>query len=114
MLVSTALAYQQSAVNTIGAEKLKQLQNEGIVVIDVRTREEYEKGHIPGSVNINFYAEDFVEKILEYIDQAVILHCAVGGRSNAAAKMLLKEGFVEVYDYSGGFSDWKRLGEQID
>ena len=48
------------------------------------------------------------------IDDPIVIHCASGGRSQKASDMLKEAGFKKVYDYSGGFTDWKAKGLEIE
>jgi len=109
-----SLGCQQVGVETITADDLKKLQSEGVTVIDIRTLREYNKGHIPQVVHVDYYSSDFVKAITSFKNQPIILYCAVGGRSGVASKLLVGEGFKKIYDYSGGFSNWKSLGEKIE
>jgi rhodanese-related sulfurtransferase len=105
----------QDQIESINAERLKELQKEGVEVIDIRTPGEYLDGHIVGVPNIDFMSSDFEELIsLRDKDKPLIIHCASGGRSKRAAEQLSELGFTKLYDYSGGFSDWKRRGEEIE
>ena len=78
-------------------------------LIDVRTPEEYNAGHIEGAVNINFYDEDFEQQLEEKLnkEQPVMLYCRSGSRSAQSAKQMAGLGFREVYDLKGGFMAWK-------
>ena len=81
------------------------------VLIDVRTPEEYNSGHIPGSVNIN------VENIANRLDEIpsdvpVVLYCRSGNRSATAAQILVRAGYEEVYDL-GGIQTWVAEGYPI-
>jgi len=110
------LSCKQTNPHQINADELKELQKEGIVVIDIRTKEEYQAGHIPGvQVNIDYLKSDFLEQMKKALNKGepVIIHCARGGRSGKATKLLREEGFT-VYDYTGGFSDWKTRGEKVE
>ena len=77
-------------------------------LIDVRTPEEYDAGHIDNAVNYNIINRDTfliqVQKLNK--NQPVYLYCKMGGRSNRAANLLLEEGFKKIFDYSGGYNDW--------
>lgn len=99
----------------INADKLIQLQKEGIPVIDIRTQKEFDQGHIPGVIHIDFFASDFIERISKQdMSEPIIIHCASGGRSGKATKKLMDAGFQIIYDYSGGFSDWKSKGLDVE
>lgn len=78
-------------------------------VIDVRTPEEFQSGHIAAAKNINIYDADFKAR-LEKLNKAqpVFVYCKVGGRSAKAAKMLHDLGFTNVYDLEGGMMAWEK------
>ena len=79
-----------------------------VQLIDVRTSEEYEAGHIDDAVNYNIIDSDTFLAQIENLDkeQPVYLYCKMGGRSNRAAELLKKKGFKKIFDYSGGYNDW--------
>lgn len=105
----------QEGISSISAEKLIELQKEGIPVVDVRTKGEFTQGHIPNALHIDFFSDDFVNRMQDIgMDDPIIIHCAVGGRSGKAAKTLKEAGFKRIYDYSGGFKDWKSKGYEIE
>jgi len=82
---------------------LKKLVNNGAQIIDVRTREEYHRGHVVGSVNIPLQSlsKNF-SKIRK--DKPVITCCASGMRSASAKTFLQSHGFAEVYNGGGWLS----------
>ena len=115
-VLSTAIC-QPSGVKSIDADKLIELQSEGVVLIDIRTPEEYTSGHIPSvAYNIDFLNDDFLKNMEEAVDknQPIVIHCESGGRSKRAAFALEKAGYTRVYDYRGGFADWGARGEAIE
>lgn len=86
------------------------------VLIDLRTPDEIKsKGKIKGAVEIDFLAKDAEEKI-KALDhkKTYLVYCAGGGRSGDCKELMLKEGFKEVYNLSGGIEDWKRKGYEIE
>lgn len=81
------------------------------IILDVRTPEEVAEGFIEGASAINFYDEDFREKInLIQKDKPVFVYCKAGGRSAQAADMLQKNGFTKVYNLDGGIMAWENSG----
>ena len=78
------------------------------LVFDVRTTEEFNLGHIKGSINIDFYDEksfvDFFEKINK--TKPIYIYCRSGNRSKKSSEILKKIGFVKVYDLLGGYKNW--------
>ena len=105
----------QNSIEIITAEQLKKLVQDEVLLVDVRTPREYEQGRIPQAQLINVRGSDFGDKVNE-LDKSkpVIVYCAVGGRSSAAASQLQDFGFEQVYNYKGGFRDWQSRGEAIE
>lgn len=86
-------------------------QKEKLVLIDVREPEEYQRGHIPGGVNVpRGVLEMTVEEEIRDPATQIILHCASGGRSAVAALTLKKMGYQNVASMEGGFKAWVQLG----
>ena len=106
---------QQQEVVIIDAEKLKELKVQDVQLIDVRTPGEYAEGRIEGALLMDFLNDDFDDKV-SALDKSkpVMIYCGVGGRSKKASQRLKNLGFETVYDYSGGFRDWKSRGEAIE
>lgn len=77
-------------------------------LVDVRTPEEYEAGHIGDAVNYNIIDSELFLSQIDQLDKEkpVYLYCKMGGRSNRAAELMKEQGFVKIYDYSGGYNDW--------
>lgn len=97
---------------------LDQIKNEGgrYMILDVRTREEINQGKIPGATQINFYDEDFSDRLNEMDKKniAYYVYCAAGGRSGKAASLMSEMGFKKVYDLKGGMNAWKAAGLEVN
>ena len=79
-----------------------------VQIIDVRTPEEFQAGHLEGAKNINFYSENFAELLSSFDkNQPTFIYCQSGKRSASAAEVLKKLQFKEVYDLKGGYRTWK-------
>lgn len=75
--------------------------------VDVRTPEEVAEGTITGASTIDYKADDFIEKFTALDkDQPVYLFCRSGNRSGKATKLLVAEGFKEIYDLKGGYLEY--------
>lgn len=75
-----------------------------IVLIDVRTPQEYEAGHLKNAQNINWFDADFVENFSEIDkDKTIYLYCKVGGRSGQAQEKLMSLGYKNVINLEGGY-----------
>lgn len=86
-----------------------------VVVIDVRTPEEFKTGHIAGAKNIDFNGNDF-EKQIEALDKSktYIVHCAAGGRSAQACKIIEQVKLPSVYHMNEGFKAWEKAGKPVE
>ena len=79
----------------------------GYIIIDARTQEEYDEGHIPGAILVPEYEiADRAEKELPDKDQLILVYCRSGRRSKIAAEELVKLGYTNVKEF-GGIIDWE-------
>ena len=79
----------------------------GYIIIDARTQEEYNQGHIPGAIMIPEYEIAVrAEKELPYKNQLILVYCRSGRRSKIAAEELVKLGYTNVKEF-GGIIDWE-------
>jgi rhodanese-related sulfurtransferase len=82
-----------------------------IQLADVREKNEWDEGHLPGAVHLpKSYLEQWAEDRIPDKDKATILYCAGGVRSAMAADTLAKLGYSNVISMSGGFNRWKDSG----
>ena len=100
----TPATYQQIS----GAEAKALMDSEsGYIIIDARTQEEYDQGHIPGAILIPEYEiADRAEKEILDKDQLILVYCRSGRRSKIAAEELVKLGYTNVKEF-GGIIDWE-------
>ena len=91
-----------------GAEAKAIMDSEsGYIIIDARTQEEYDQGHIPGAILIPEYEiADRAEKELPDKNQLILVYCRSGRRSKIAAEELVKLGYTNVKEF-GGIIDWE-------
>jgi phage shock protein E len=88
--------------------------NENIVLIDIRTPEEYNEGHIENAINIDYYANDFSNQINSLDkEKTYYIYCRSGSRSGNALKIFEDLGFKEVYDLRHGINSWKENGFEV-
>ncbi len=92
----------------ITAEEAKTImdQEEDVIILDVRTQEEYEDGYIENAILLPDYEiNDNAETILPDKNAKILVYCRSGNRSASSAKALIKMGYTDVYDF-GGIIDW--------
>jgi sulfur-carrier protein adenylyltransferase/sulfurtransferase len=87
----------------------------GCVIVDVREREEWDEGHLPGAVHVpRGHLESRIERAVPDKSRPVLVYCASGNRSAFAAKTLEELGYDHVVSLAGGFTDWKRNGNPFE
>ena len=97
-------------VRTVAAGEAQQLIEDGAVVIDVRTPEEFASGHLADARNIDVQSDSFHAEVDELDrDAAYVLYCRSGARAGAAAEMMLDMGFTDVAN-AGGFEELAAAG----
>lgn len=117
ILISTLILTVSCEANTsyIEAVKLEEkiINQEQIQLLDVRTPEEFQEGHLENAININWNDPNFIQQT-HHLDktQPLYIYCKSGRRSAAAAQQLSEEGF-EVYDLKGGIDNWKQNNHPI-
>ncbi|ACL17415.1 rhodanese-like domain-containing protein [Methanosphaerula palustris] len=98
----------------LSPEKCRTLiQNKGdrCTIIDVRTRDEYDEGHLQGAINMDLLNGELsagvntLKKNIPYV-----VYCRRGNRGKKAMDLLQSAGFSEVYNISGGYEQWKAAG----
>jgi uncharacterized membrane protein YdjX (TVP38/TMEM64 family)/rhodanese-related sulfurtransferase len=96
--------------------KYKLDQQQDVLVLDVRTAEDYlgEQGHIANSKNIPI--EDLgsrLDEIADYVERPIAIVCRTDRRSAKAAQLLASKGFADVHIVKGGMTDWNQEGYEV-
>lgn len=87
---------------------------DGVVVLDVRTPEEFAAGHLPGALNIDVEGGDFADRVAE-LDPAApyALYCRSGNRSGVAMAAMADAGFADLAHLGGDIAAWEAAGGQV-
>ena len=102
---------QQDFVSQGNEDFAKTISKKSTQLVDVRTPQEYEAGHIPGALNIDVKSADFDTQAAKLNKKKpVAVYCKGGRRSKTAAKKLVEMGFT-VYELDKGFDNWN--GEKV-
>jgi molybdopterin/thiamine biosynthesis adenylyltransferase/rhodanese-related sulfurtransferase len=104
----------KSEISEIDPPEASNLVENGTLFVDVRERDEWEEGHIPGAVHVpRGNLESRIESVETDHDRPLVVYCAGGSRSAFAAKSLQELGYTNVVSLTGGYTDWKRNGFEI-
>ncbi len=104
LLANVACAQISSkSITEVSQEELK-----NVILVDVRTPEEFEAGHLDNAKNINWYDADFAEQLNTVSkDQTIYVYCKLGARSAKAQEKLKSLGYAHVVNLEGGYDAWK-------
>ena len=98
----------EAAYRQISQEEAKQkMDDETVLVLDVREQSEYDAGHIPDAVllPVNDIDEETAADVIPEKDTTVLVYCRSGSRSKTAAGKLAELGYTEIYEF-GGINTW--------
>lgn len=101
LIINTGCNSNQKAITykTITCNEMTELVNDGALLIDVRTEEEYNNGHIDGSINMSSTSiMDNLANVIKDKNTKIIVYCQSGGRSKNIADKLIAEDYKYVYD----------------
>lgn len=112
VLALAVIAYEVSRARSggqaVGPMDAVRLMNQGALLVDVRSREEFEGGHV---LDARHLPQEEVagagESLKKYRDKPVIVCCESGMRSGAAARVLKAQGFAKVVNLRGGLAAWR-------
>ena len=115
-LEAEALPVPRIEISAIGPGALRQrLTRGGLLVLDVRTVQEYDAGHIPGALHIPHTELDLrADEVRRARARGgVVVYCMRGPRSRVAEKMLVANGITNLHHLEGGFMGWKAAGNPV-
>jgi rhodanese-related sulfurtransferase len=100
-----------SITNLTVEEFASTIKDSSVVVLDVRTPEEFSSGHIAGAVNMDFQSGNFEQEVLQ-LDKSktYAVYCRSGNRSGQATAIMADNGFSPLFNLSGGMNDWSAAG----
>ena len=105
----------KSQVQEVDPAEVSEHLGNGIVLVDVRETDEWDRGHLPGAVHVpRSYLESRIDGAVPDRSSHVVLYCASGNRSALAAKTLAELGFEDVASMTGGYTLWKDRGYKVE
>jgi rhodanese-related sulfurtransferase len=82
-------------------------ENKEVVILDVRNKDEFDYGHIPGAILIpSSILPVRINELKKYENKPILVYCASGGRSPSAVQTLVRNNFTEIYHLTRGISSW--------
>ena len=104
-------AYRNKGFKTVSSDEFARIigDTDTVQLVDVRTKEEYEEGHISNALLIDYYSYNFEEQAIAKLskEKTVAVYCRSGRRSATATRKLVKLGY-EVVNLDGGILAWER------
>ena len=102
-------------INIISESDFVEIQDSDYTLIDVRTQDEFDLGHIDSAINLDFYSETFQNDILSLPkNETIVLYCRTNNRSSKTANILKENGFKEIAVLEGGITEWVKNGNDIN
>ncbi len=114
-MATLSIAETPAATAPIKIEQAEKKLAEGVQLLDVRTKEEWDEGHLKGAKLVTVTEEGFLEKAKVVLDtkKPVVVYCRSGKRSAMATEQLRAAGFT-VDDMEGGITAWKAAGKPVE
>ena len=114
LIVYSCQIFESNEINEISDAQFTEIQDIDYILVDVRTIEEYESGHIQDAINFDFYSESFQKEILSLDKSAsIVLYCRTQNRSKKTANYLKENGYKEITILEGGITSWVKNGNDL-
>ena len=114
LLVYSCQIFESTETSVISDVQFIEIQDTDYILVDVRTTEEYELGHIQDAINFDYYSESFQNDILT-LDKSssIILYCRTQNRSTKTANYLKENGYKQITVIVGGITSWVKNGNDL-
>ena len=102
-------------INIISESDFVEILDSDYTLIDVRTQDEFDLGHIDSAINLDFYSETFQNEILSLRkNEKIVLYCRTNNRSSKTATILKENGYKDISVIRGGITEWVKNGNDIN
>ncbi|MFC4634961.1 rhodanese-like domain-containing protein [Dokdonia ponticola] len=111
LLSFSCVSQEEKGIYIIDVQSVKtDIIGKDVQLVDVRSEEEYNKGHIDDAININIADKERFTAEIQKLDKTkpVYIYCHSGVRSHRASKLIQELGFTTIYDFTGGWSVWSQ------
>jgi phage shock protein E len=115
LFVISACQAETSSSGSISPEAFLKAPPADVLILDVRSRTEFESGHVAGAINVPH--DELSSRITELPgapDRPVVVYCERGGRAGKAATVLAEAGYSDILHLEGDMSDWRASGRPIE
>jgi len=114
-LFFTQSAFSADVSEMTQQQLLSQPKDSKLLILDVRTPQEFAQGHVPGAVNISHTEiENRLSEILKGKDEPVVVYCRSGVRAGKALDILKQQGFSDLHHLQGGMLGWEKAQLAIE
>jgi len=99
------------------SKQIEQYQNERVeyILLDIRTKGEFEQGHLKGALLLDYYGKDFTMQLNKLSkDKKYLIYCRSGNRSGRTLQIMKQQGFIDVVDLKRGIRSWMMAGYNIE
>ena len=120
VILSLVFVFSCELINTteismISESDFVEIQDSDYILIDVRTQDEFDLGHIDSAINLDFYSDTFQNEILSLPkNEKIVLYCRTNNRSSKTAAILKQNGYRDILVISGGITEWVKNGNDIN
>ena len=120
VILSLVLVFSCELLNTpeismISESDFVEIQDSDYILIDVRTQDEFDLGHIDSAINLDFYSDTFKNDILSLPkNKTIVLYCRTNNRSSKTATILKENGYRDILVIRGGITEWVKKGNDIN
>ena len=115
LMLTSVTACTQNGVPAVAPKEFQAKLNAEVQLVDARTPGEFAQGHLADALNLDWNGGDLKSRVGE-LDKSkpVLIYCASGRRSAAAAAFLKQNGFTSVTDLAGGIGAWQQAGMPVE
>ena len=117
LIFSIIIFSKGDSLKSVSTKEFKELidsRSAESVILDVRTSEEFQEGHIKDAISIDFYSPTFAGDLSKFDkDKTYYIYCRSGSRSGKTLEIMNDLGFTSVYNLEKGINDWTEKGYEI-
>lgn len=113
-LLFSSIANAEFAGEWNQQQVLEKHQKDNVMIVDVRSKEEFAAGHVPGAINIpHTEIAQNMDKLADHKQSKIVLYCKSGRRAGIAENYLSSHGFTQLYHLKGDMNGWYGAGLKV-